>query len=406
MNIDKGFLSLLIERQDKALFKKAIKQISPDYLEGEEREIYKWIANYYKESKGNLPSKTALKIQFPNFNLYKNITDSLEFFVSKLKERKEYQLFSKYITNIGNSLFSEDLEKAKILYRELGQKLSEDNELEKISSIKETLKERHINYLKAKKNKGKIGYFIGIPTIDKHIGGLNKEFFIIAGRQGVGKTFLSLYMACSVWKEINKPILIVSNEMPTNEIYSRIDSIMANINASKYRKGLLSKEEEKRLIGLKDLYDKLPDLYVINGAGMSANDVEYEIVAIDPGLLVIDGIYLTDMGKNDFVADTIAASRAYQRINKKYNLPIIATSQLSKDNGTKYARALQEDADIVLSMFQNQHLKDINMMRLYFYKIRHESSDVEAYMNWDFENWNFGEVENYNGLDYSIIETT
>ena len=405
MNIDKALVSLIIEKQDKNLFKNAIKIIPVDFLEGEEREVYKWIIDYYRSSKGILPSKTALKIQFPKFSLYKNVNDSVEFFAEKLKERKDYQIFSKYITNIGNSIFAQDLEKAKIQYRELGQKLSQYEVEDKISSIKETLIERHKNYLRVKKNQGKIGLSVGIPTIDKHIGGLSKEFFIIAGRQGIGKTFLTLFMSCAFWKETDRPILIVSNEMPTQEIYSRIDSIMANINASKYRKGQLNKEEEKRLRDLTKIYEQLPDLYVINGAGMSAFDVEYEIVALNPSLLVIDGIYLTDMGKNDFVADTIAASRAYQRINKKYSIPIIATSQLSKDNSTKYARALQEDADIVLSMFQNNHLKDLNLMRLYFNKIRYESSDVEAYINWNFDSWDFGEVEDYEGIDYTELES-
>ena len=405
MNIDKALVSLIIEKQDKNLFKNAIKIIPVDFLEGEEREVYKWIIDYYRSSKGILPSKTALKIQFPKFSLYKNVNDSVEFFAEKLKERKDYQIFSKYITNIGNSIFAQDLEKAKIQYRELGQKLSQYEVEDKISSIKETLIERHKNYLRVKKNQGKIGLSVGIPTIDKHIGGLSKEFFIIAGRQGIGKTFLTLFMSCAFWKETDRPVLIVSNEMPTQEIYSRIDSIMANINASKYRKGQLNKEEEKRLRDLTKIYEQLPDLYVINGAGMSAFDVEYEIVALNPSLLVIDGIYLTDMGKNDFVADTIAASRAYQRINKKYSIPIIATSQLSKDNSTKYARALQEDADIVLSMFQNNHLKDLNLMRLYFNKIRYESSDVEAYINWNFDSWDFGEVEDYEGIDYTELES-
>lgn len=404
MNIDKALISLIIEKEDKNLFKNAIKIIPIDFLEGEEREVYKWIIDYYRSSKGTLPSKTALKIQFPNFTLYKNVKDSLEFFAEKLKERKDYQIFSKYITNIGNSIFAQDLEKAKAQYRELGQKLSQYEVEDKISSIKETLIERHKNYLRIKNNKGKIGLSLGIPTIDKHIGGLSKEFFIIAGRQGIGKTFLTLFMTCSFWKETDRPILIVSNEMPTQEIYSRIDSIMAGINASRYRKGQLTKEEEKRLRDLTNVYEQFPDLYVINGAGMSAFDVEYEIVALNPSLLVIDGIYLTDMGKNDFVADTIAASRAYQRINKKYSIPIIATSQLNKDNSTKYARALQEDSDIVLTMFQNNHLRDLNLMRLYFNKIRYESSDIEAYINWNFDEWNFNEVEEGTNIDYSELE--
>lgn len=393
MNLDKSFISLIIQENNPEFFKKAIKLVPPSLLSDKEKQIYEFILNYYRETKGSLPSKTVILNEFKEYKLYKNITDKIEYFANKLKERKEYNLLTTAISTIGNSLISKDLEKAKEIYREYAYKLGE-TDIETVTTVKSTLIERQKEYLDAKKNKGKIGYYVGIPTLDKHLGGINKEFIILMGRQGVGKTFLSLMMVCSIWKEVNSPVLIVSNEMPVNEIYKRIDAIVTGINFSRYRKGLLTKEEEVKLKNLKKMYNNLPDLYVINGAGKSAYDIEYDIVAINPSIILIDGIYLTDMGKNDFVSDTIAASRAYQRINKKYSIPIIATSQMANDKGTKYARALQEDADIVLSMFQNQHLKDANLMRLFFYKLRNDNSDVEAFIKWDFDNWDFGESEN------------
>lgn len=393
MNLDKSFISLLIQENNKEFFKKAIKLVPPSLLADKEKQIYQFILNYYKETKGSLPSKVVIQNEFKDYKLYKNVTDKIEYFANKLKERKEYNLLTTAISSIGNTLISKDLNKAKELYREYAYKLGE-TDIETITTIKSTLINRQKEYLDAKRNKGKIGYYVGIPTLDKHLGGISKEFIILIGRQGVGKTFLSLMMICSIWKEVNNPILIVSNEMPINEIYKRIDAIISGINYSRYRKGLLFEEEEVKLKNLKKIYGSLPDLYVINGAGKSAYEIEYDIVAINPSIVLIDGIYLTDMGKNDFVADTIAASRAYQRMNKKYSIPIIATSQMSNDKGTKYARALQEDADIVLSMFQNQHLKDANMMRLFFYKLRNDNSDVEMFIKWDFDKWDFGEIEN------------
>jgi len=392
MDLDRSFISLLVS-SDIDTFKYAVKNVPFSFVKGKDKKMYEWIANYYRNTKGHLPSPTALVSAFKGEKLIKT-KDKIQYFEVEFKKRHEYIILTNAVTGISDALFKEDVDAARRIYKDVGRKLGEAD-VQTLTDIKSTLRDRHKSYVINKQNKGKIGYYVGIEAIDKLLGGITTEFFIIMGRQGIGKTFLSLMSMVSIWKEVSKaskkPILIVSNEMPVNNIYGRLDAITAEVNSSQYRKGLLKREDEIKIRDLTNVYESLSPLHVISGAGRSANDIEFDIVAIEPAIVLIDGIYLTDMGKNDFVGDTIAASRAYQRINKKYKIPIIATSQM-QDNQTKYARALQEDADVVLALTQNQHMKDADMMKLKFYKVREDDSNVEVMMNWNFDTWTFGQV--------------
>jgi hypothetical protein len=186
--------------------------------------------------------------------------------------------------------------------------------------------------------------------------------------------------------------MIVSNEMDTDSIEKRMDSVLGKFDLARYLLGKLTPREEGRLRALTKVYDNLSDLYVMNGAGKHVNEVEYDVIALEPSILVVDGIYLTDMGKNDRTADTIAASAAYQRLGKRHEIPVIATSQMIEGQ-TKYARALGEDADIILRMWRKQEMKDAKLMGLRFNKIRQFDNEVEAYMNWDFKQWLFSEAD-------------
>jgi intein/homing endonuclease len=211
----------------------------------------------------------------------------------------------------------------------------------------------------------------------------------------VHNTFLELMMGKNIWMQMDKPVFLVSNEIAPKKMGGRLDAILSQVNYSKYRKGLLSSAEEKKIAKLKEMYKVLPEFYMTNGAGKNVDDIEFEIMSIDPkpGLILVDGLYLTDMGFNDEYKNTSTASRAYQRLKSKLGIPLIATTQMTDDFKTKYARAIQEDADAVLYLKQPPNFRDMKRMELIFTKIREEDSFLKLQMNWDFDKWNFSQIK-------------
>ena len=390
MDIDGLFINSILSSQSREEIRSSFSKVPMELVQGMERMMYKFIREYYKQSRGQLPSAIAMKKKFPEFRRIKP-GDSIHFYVGELQSRQIYELSTDYNTKIQNALLIKDIEEMKGLHRAWGMELAKINMIE-ADTARTNFIDRKREYRKAKLNKGLIGLQTGIEAIDKHIGGLQDEMYIIMGRRGVGKTFMSLFMLKNIWKQLDGTAMYVSNEIGKKKILKRVDSIEAEFSYSKYRKGLLTKEEEQRLNELKDIYKNRPELYVIPGARKTVEDIENELLVVEPKIIFVDGLYLTDMGHDDPFRNTFEASRSYQQMLSAYQIPGIFTTQMTDDNSTKYARAIEEDADIVMKMSQNSALKDDKLMKLEFPKIREEDSDLIAYMNWDFDKWNFTEA--------------
>jgi len=397
MDIDALFISKLLDTSQEE-FRETVKIIPDEYIQGIERHVYSFIKKYYRESKGKMPTPIAVKKKFPDFKRVK-ASDSLHYYRTELRNRSEYETFTRYITSIQDNLFNKDIDKAKENFHGLGIDIAKHS-LHTTETARTGFSDRRREYNKIKSGEISLGYKTGIPLFDKHIGGITDEFFAVVGKRGVGKTFLLLLMMANIWKQVNNPVVFVSNEMGLKKILKRVDSVVGRFNSSRYRKGQLTQKEEIRLKKLPKLYKKLSELYVINGAGKSVDEIEYELISLEPSLLCVDGLYLTNMGFNDPYRDTLAASRAYQRISQRYSLPTIATSQLNDDEVTKYARAVEEDADIVLRMRQPPALKTDKVMKIDFLKIREEDGDIINYLEWNFDKWSFKEID-YDTADES-----
>lgn len=393
MNLDLNFVNSILDIKDKDLLLSAFKKVPPDYIKSStERKVYKFIKKYYSDTKGKLPSLKAIKLKFNSFERIKP-DDHITFYIQELQNRIKYYTITDAVTSISNVLLEgKDIEKAESIYYELGRKLGEYN-LAETSTILSTLADRENKYLSVKNDKGLLGYQTGLKVIDNQIGGITSEMVVILGAVGVGKTFFLLKLLSNMWHQLEAPIVCVSNELSEDIIYSRLDAFMGNFPYGDYRRGTLSTENEIKLRGLKNLYKNYHDLHVVNGAGKSVDEIEYEVLSLEPSLILVDGLYLTDMGKNDQYKDTLAASRAYQRMLKKYNIPGFFTTQITNDDQAKYARAIAEDADIMLKLSQPPALAALKKMKVEALKVREAENKIETFLNWDFDNWDFSETD-------------
>lgn len=389
MDIDNLFVNALLRAGSEEV-RDILRRVPPEMVQGMERTTYKFLRSFFKNSKGSLPSKQAVRAKFPDFVLQRP-KDTLHFYIDELRERSRYEALTDALTEAQNHLFQKDVASAEESIHSLRAKLGTLDIIE-ADTIRTGFRTRVEAYKIAKKNKGVIGFQTRIPSIDKRIAGLQDEVFVIMGKQGVGKTYTALLLACNLWPQIGAPLVIVSNELSKRKVATRIDSIMGKFSASRYRRGQLTKVEERRLVELPKLYKNLPELHIIPGRGKSVDEIEDEMIAIEPALFVVDGVYLTDMGFNDRYKNTMEASAAYQGITKKMNIPGIFTTQMIGDE-TKYARAVQEDADIVLKMFQSDAMHIDKLMGFQFMKIREEDAELKFHMRWDFDTWTFEEVD-------------
>ena len=406
MNIDALFISSILKEKSAEKFRLAVKKISNDKLIGIEKTVYQFIKDYYRQSDGKIPSVKAVRTKFPEVELIQP-NDSIEFYMDELLNREKYDKLTTANTAIQNKLFNKDIngaiEELKKLNSAIGKIAVEDS-----TTVRSNFGERIKSYLNAKRNDGKIGWQTGFEAIDTHIGGLSDEYMVIMGSRGVGKSFLSLMIGKNIWVQMTAPVFLVTNEIPAKKMGMRLDTITSEVSYSKYRKGLLDSKDEKKIKKLSEMYKILPEFYMTNGAGKSVDDIEFEIMSVDPkpGLLLVDGLYLTDMGFKGEYENTAAASRAYQRLKQKLGIPLIVTTQMTADYQTKYARAIEEDADIVFYLKQRPEYRDLKRMELIFPKIRDEDSYLKLQLNWNFEKWDFSQIEENDGDSVSELEVS
>jgi replicative DNA helicase len=301
-----------------------------------------------------------------------------------------------------NQLFSMDLAKAEKSLQDLRIGLSEV-QMADSETVDASLEERIALYERTKANEGVIGVQTGFEFFDKVVGGIRTEYIGIIGTSGVGKTYFFLRVAMNYAAQVDGCILIVTNEMSVEDISTRCDSIVGEFSATKYREGRLNAEEESRLRQLSSLYTQMGKVHVISGAGKSIDDIELEMIRLEPAAVFIDGVYLSVETGKDLFKDTMIASRKIQALTKKYKTPFIGTFQFNADGDIAYAKSVRQDVDILLKIYQSQAmLMNVPpLMGFEFLKTRMARNGAKGLNVWDFENWNFEEIPENEGGQYT-----
>ena len=385
VDIDNSFISCLYTLEEKRL-PQILSTTGVDLIKGSEKNVYEFISGYFGKAI-RLPSKNAVLKKFPDFS-FSDPEDDIIFYIEEINNRRVYDVVTKGLSKLSSVVYDGSIKDVRGIVADIEMQLNNVISAD-IESAVTNFDKRLEDYKEAKTNKGVIGMITGIPPFDENLGGIIDEYFIIMGKSGVGKTWMSLIMMKTLWRQVEAPIVFVTNEISPDKIFKRFDSLEAEIPYANYRIGKLTEEQEHRLTALKDVYRKRHPIYVINGAGKSVYDIEAEIAPYEPAILFVDGIYLTNMGYNDIFENTLQASRAYQRLHAKYHIPVIATTQMTNDSEVKYARAIFEDSDIVMKIFRDPTLEADNLMGMQFKKVREGANNFRAFMNWNFEEFDF-----------------
>ena len=189
-------------------------------------------------------------------------------------------------------------------------------------------------------------------------------FNVIYGPSKSGKTWMGLEVGVvHPFEKANSRCLVVSNEMPNDQIYRRLLARMCRLDYSEVVRAAL--EEETRA----EMYENLSKLHQeqldelkqglthtkyraircvkpASALGGGVNAIRAEIEAFQPDLVFIDGVYLMtdDRTKTrDMSWRTIAnITQDLKLLATRYNLPIIGTTQSNRD-GVK--RKPGEDMD-------------------------------------------------------------
>jgi len=214
----------------------------------------------------------------------------------------------------------------------------------------------------------------GFPTLNEMTSGLQpSELIIVAARPGMGKTSLALNMAQHIARE-GRRVGVFSLEMSREQLFLRLLTGQARVDAHRLRTGRLGREEWARLTTAFGELAGVP-VFIDDTAGTGVMEMRAKSrrLKMEQGLdlLIIDYLQLM-RGRGRFEnrnQEISEISRSLKELAKELRLPVIAISQLSRApeqrggdrrpqlSDLRESGAIEQDADVVLFIYREEVYK-------------------------------------------------
>ena len=217
------------------------------------------------------------------------------------------------------------------------------------------------------------GLVTGVPSgftaLDEMTSGFQRsDLVIVAARPAMGKTSFVLNMALNAACNAGKSIGIFSLEMSKEQLFIRMLTSEARVDAHRFRGGYLGEQDYARLV---QAFARLHEANVFIDDTPSAGILEMRAkcrrLKMEHGLdmIVVDYLQLMQ-GRGRFESrqqELASISRALKILAKELDVPILALSQLSRATETRAdhrpqlsdlreSGALEQDADVVMFIFR------------------------------------------------------
>jgi len=219
--------------------------------------------------------------------------------------------------------------------------------------------------------KDKPRFRTGIDAFDDKAGGFQGgEVVLLGANTGGGKTAAQLTMMTNMAR-MGTSVAMLQLELSLEQMDERVSSHLARVNSNIVRSGNIEPKIQTRI---KDAWDEFheecvqaqgrftiyaPSSSTIAGCEMVFKQYDYKVWFIDyVNLLNLDG----DEAKLQGWEKLSRITKQFKALAKKYNICIVLGVQVNIDGDgnveIRYAKAMKEDADIVLTWHMTQEAKD------------------------------------------------
>ena len=213
----------------------------------------------------------------------------------------------------------------------------------------------------------------GVPTgfeeLDEMMAGLQRsDLVIVAARPSMGKTSLVLNIAQHVGTKAGMTVGFFSLEMSKEQLFMRLLTSEAAIDAHRLRTGFLGERDFPKLTAAMERLHAAR-IFIDDTASIGVLEMRAKARRLaaehNLDLLVVDYLQLMQ-GKGRFenrVLELASISRGLKALAKEMNVPVVALSQLSRAPEARPGRrpqlsdlresgALEQDADVVILIYR------------------------------------------------------
>lgn len=220
---------------------------------------------------------------------------------------------------------------------------------------------------------GVTGVSTGYNDLDQMTAGLQpSDLIIVAARPSMGKTTFAMNLAEHAAMTQDKPVLIYSLEMPSEQIMMRMLASLGRINQTKVRTGQLDDEDWARLSSTMGLLMEKGKMYIDDASGLTPTDVRSRArrIARDHGgisMIMVDYLQLMRVPSlsDNRTLEIAEISRSLKALAKELQCPVIALSQLNRtleqradkrpvNSDLRESGSIEQDADLIMFIYRDE----------------------------------------------------
>ena len=230
-----------------------------------------------------------------------------------------------------------------------------------------------IELLHKKPCNGVTGIDTGYKELNKKTAGLQKsDLIIIASRPSMGKTTFAMNLCENVAMLHDKPVLIFSLEMHSEQIVMRMLASLSRVDQTNIRTGQLNSRDWERIASTIGILLEKKNIYIDDSSRLMPNEIRSRARRIyreNDGLsmIMIDYlqlIHIPSLSENR-TQEISEISRALKSLAKELNIPIIALSQLNRslehrsdkrplNADLRESGSIEQDADLIMFIYRDE----------------------------------------------------
>ena len=224
-----------------------------------------------------------------------------------------------------------------------------------------------------KTNKEVTGVTTGFTDLDKMTSGLQpSDLIIVAARPSMGKTTFAMNLVENAMMAEDKPVLVFSLEMPSEQIMMRMLASLSRVDQTKIRTAQLDDEDWARISNTMAMLKDKDCLFVDDSSGLTPMDVRSRArkLARERGgisLIMVDYLQLMrvpSLGDNRTL-EIAEISRSLKALAKELEVPVVALSQLNRtleqradkrpvNSDLRESGSIEQDADLIMFIYRDE----------------------------------------------------
>ena len=220
---------------------------------------------------------------------------------------------------------------------------------------------------------GITGTSTGFSDLDELTSGLHTaNLVIVAGRPSMGKTTFAMNIAENIARGAEKPVLVFSLEMPSEDLVLRMISSLGKVEQNALRNARLEDEHWAKITASMEILAKDFNMHIDDSAGLTPMEMRSrarKLYKENAGLslIVVDYLQLMKIPgyENNRTQEVSEISRSLKLLAKELNVPVVAISQLNRGvddradkrplmSDLRESGAIEQDADVILFVYRDE----------------------------------------------------